>query len=240
MLWRKNETKKYYQPYLVSIGPYYRNNINLKSFEKFKIQFTREFVKSCDPPDITELYNKVAEVAGEARSCYAESTTKEIDDITFTEMMFLDDCFILQFIRCIVKTEKGQMEMMMSHDIAKVKRDLFLLGNQLPLIVLRALTMATKSALFDGTKGSYSIPIFIKKIRETRYSNIPLVEPEHYNNHLLQYMWEDYVDHCYISSRNWGKQDNGSNCHKPRVIQPWTLRWWGSNSGLPIVMTYHT
>ncbi|KAL7194541.1 hypothetical protein ACSBR1_034882 [Camellia fascicularis] len=168
------------------------------------------------PSIAAELYNKVAEVAGEAKSCYAEGTTKDIDDTTFTEMMFLDGCFILQFIRCTVKTEKGQMEMMMSHDIAKVKPDLFLLGNQLPLIVLRALTMATKSTLFAETKGLYSILIFIKKIRETCYSKIPPVEPEHYSNHLLQYMWEDHVNYHYISSRNWEKQDSGSgsNRHK--------------------------
>ncbi|KAI7996542.1 UPF0481 protein [Camellia lanceoleosa] len=86
-------TKKYYEPQLVSIGPYHHENTNLKSFDKFKFQFIREYVKSCRPYSITDLYNKVADVAIQARNCYAEGT--DIDDTDFTQMMFLDGCFIL-------------------------------------------------------------------------------------------------------------------------------------------------
>ncbi|KAL7169162.1 hypothetical protein ACSBR2_034242 [Camellia fascicularis] len=89
-------TKKCYEPQLVSIGTYHHEITNLKSFEKFKSQFTREHVKSCGSYSITDLYNKVADVAIEARNCYSEGTN--IDDIDFTQMMFLDGCFILLYI----------------------------------------------------------------------------------------------------------------------------------------------
>ncbi|CAL5351831.1 unnamed protein product [Camellia sinensis] len=170
-----NSTKKYYDPQLVSIGPYHRNKTNLESFEKFKIQFAREYVKSCEPHSISELYNKVAEVAGEARSCYARGTMEGIDDTTFIEMMFLDGCFILQFIRCIVKNEKAQMEMMKSHDIALVERDLFLLENQLPLKVLLAL----KSSKF----GDELIDKFIENI--LRGTHLPETSRVHNKKRVL-------------------------------------------------------
>ncbi|KAI7998317.1 UPF0481 protein [Camellia lanceoleosa] len=137
---KKEEAHKYYHPQLVSIGPYHRNKTNLKSFEKIKIEFKSEYVRSCEPQHSeNELYNKVAEVTGEARSRYAKGTTEDIDDTTFTKMMFHDGCFILQFIRWIVKNERTHMETMKSHDIALVQRDLFLLENQLPFKVLQAL-----------------------------------------------------------------------------------------------------
>ncbi|KAI7996539.1 putative UPF0481 protein [Camellia lanceoleosa] len=96
--------KKCYEPQLVSIGPYHHENTNLKSFKKFKFQFTREYVKSCGSNSITDLYNKVAGVAIEARNCYAKGTN--IDDTEFTRMMLLDGCFILQYIRYMSHEEE--------------------------------------------------------------------------------------------------------------------------------------
>ncbi|CAL5420732.1 unnamed protein product [Camellia sinensis] len=231
---RQMETKKYYDPQLVSIGPYHHNNTNLKSFEKFKIQFTREFVKSCDPPDITELYNKVAELAGEARSCYAEGTTEGIEDTAFTEMMFLDGCFILQFVWCIVNDEEGQLQMMKSHEIALVHRDLFLVENQLPFQVLLALM--NMNLRFCRWRGKDLISRFIQKIRGKKpsffktymerlfievccnwslYYGWELVDI--YGNkqvHVLENTWADHIkyDHT-ISFRNRKIQGSGNIHH---------------------------
>ncbi|XP_028064957.1 UPF0481 protein At3g47200-like [Camellia sinensis] len=128
-------TKKCYEPQLVSIGPYHHENPNLKSFEEIKFQFTREYVKSCGPSySITDLYNKVADVAIEARNCHAKGTN--IDDTNFTRMMFLDGCFNLQHIY-YKKNEKEEAKMKIkNHNKAFVQRDLFLLENQLSFKVL--------------------------------------------------------------------------------------------------------
>ncbi|CAL5420725.1 unnamed protein product [Camellia sinensis] len=194
MLRQKEEAHKYYYPQLVSIGPYHRNNTNLESFEKIKIQFTRAYVESCESPhSITELYDPVAQVVGEARSCYAEDTTKGIDGTTFTEMLFVDGCFILQFISCIVKDE-DQLKMMTSNEIALVQRDLSLLENQLPFKVLLALkTSRFGDELID--KFIQNIPrgkhlpetsrVYDERHMPRLHSNETLAEP----SDLLEYTW---------------------------------------------------
>ena len=53
-------------------------------------------------------------------------------------MMFLDGCFVLQFMYSTAKNNRGYMGMK-SHTIAFVRRDMFLLENQLPFLVLKAL-----------------------------------------------------------------------------------------------------
>ena len=53
-------------------------------------------------------------------------------------MMFLDGCFVLQFMYSTAKNNRGDMGMK-SHTIAFVHRDIFLLENQLPFLVLKAL-----------------------------------------------------------------------------------------------------
>ena len=52
--------------------------------------------------------------------------------------MFLDGCFVLQFMYSTAKNNRGDMGMK-SHTIAFVHRDIFLLENQLPFLVLKAL-----------------------------------------------------------------------------------------------------
>ncbi|XP_060671092.1 UPF0481 protein At3g47200-like [Ziziphus jujuba] len=64
---------------------------------------------------------------------------KGIDAEAFTKMMFLDGCFILEFIRWLLGVEEYYDIGMNNEDIANVKRDLFLLENQLPYIVLEEL-----------------------------------------------------------------------------------------------------
>ncbi|KAL7169171.1 hypothetical protein ACSBR2_034251 [Camellia fascicularis] len=224
MLSQEKETQKYYYPQLVSIGPYHHNNRNLKSFKKFKIQFTREYVKSCEPHSIDDLYKKVAEVAGEARSCYAEGIMKRlrIGDRSFTEMMFLDGCFILQFISCIVENQEDQLKMMTSNEIALVQRDLFLLENQLPFIVLHALMMTR-----DFMPNIYK---FLNTIRDThlpqtprgyyqiyRGCRMPIKQERFFREllvervHLLEQMWQimNYYNRTY--SRNRNQPGRGSN-----------------------------
>ncbi|KAI7996769.1 UPF0481 protein [Camellia lanceoleosa] len=157
-------TKKCYEPQLVSIGPYHHENTNLKPFEKFKFQFTKEYVNSCGSYSINDLYDKVADVAIEARNCYAEGTNiDDTNDTDFTRMMFLDGCFILQYIHYMThKNEQAKMKMK-NHDKAFVERDLFLLENQLPFKVLRALM--TMNSEFAGEEGLKLINKFIQDTR---------------------------------------------------------------------------
>ncbi|CAL5419890.1 unnamed protein product [Camellia sinensis] len=133
MLLQMESNKECYEPEVVSIGPYHHNQAKLQSFEKLKIRFTKEYVKSYKPEtSATALYKQVADVASEARNCYADST-ESFNDGAFTRMLFLDGCFIIHYINICTKNKEEQDKMKMemkSHDKAFMQRDLFLLESQ--------------------------------------------------------------------------------------------------------------
>nr|XP_034925838.1 UPF0481 protein At3g47200-like [Populus alba] len=114
--------------------------------EKLKVTFARQFVEE-SVNDVNqerykekyqEMYRRVEQVAGRVRKYYIEDASSQLKNEEFAQMMFLDGCFILQFLFCLLKQpEKLKMS---SHDVVLVERDLFLLENQLPFEVLNELT----------------------------------------------------------------------------------------------------
>ncbi|KAL2535000.1 Plant protein of unknown function (DUF247) [Abeliophyllum distichum] len=100
MLSKIESSKQCYEPLVVSIGPYHHGKEELQASENLKIRFAQQFHDACvNQVLIKDLYAKVAEVAGDARKCYVEdSTIKELDNESFIRMMFLDGCFILQYM----------------------------------------------------------------------------------------------------------------------------------------------
>nr|XP_048321166.1 UPF0481 protein At3g47200-like [Ziziphus jujuba var. spinosa] len=127
-----------FDPRVVSIGPYHHGKPHLQEVEKLKTKLAKRY-SSGDPPGGYGLYKKVKEVASEAREFYDIEPSKGYnDDEAFTKMMFLDGCFILEFM-CLLVEERYQALGMKNNVIANVKRDLFLLENQLPYIVLKTL-----------------------------------------------------------------------------------------------------
>ncbi|KAL2464613.1 Plant protein of unknown function [Forsythia ovata] len=148
MLREIESNKQCYEPLVVSIGPYHHGKQELQALEKLKIRFAQQFHQACvnqvssvNQVSINDLCAKVAEVAGDARKCYEEdSETKKIDEESFIRMMFLDGCFILQYMY-ILTDEKGvdQLQSVKSSNLLFVWRDLFLLENQIPILILKVL-----------------------------------------------------------------------------------------------------
>ncbi|XP_057964441.1 UPF0481 protein At3g47200-like [Malania oleifera] len=134
--------KNCYEPHMVSIGPYHLGKPKLKEMQKVKVLMARDYIWNCDntgSSSVRKLYDKVAEVAVQARQCYAEDATADLNDVAFTQMMFLDGCFILQFFICLFEENRDDDVKMRSLDNPLVLRDLFLLENQLPFVVLKQL-----------------------------------------------------------------------------------------------------
>ncbi|KAG6641026.1 UPF0481 protein At3g47200-like [Carya illinoinensis] len=154
--------KKCYDPLVVSIGPYHHGKPELSVVEKHKFLLTKKYLAGTGS-NFEDVYNKVAEVTKEARECYEgdlkreirkDDERQEISDEEFTLMMCLDACFILQFMYCTVKQMRGDLGM--KRDVmAFVQRDLLLLENQLPYLVLKKLIMTFK--FNDGTDEGESI-----------------------------------------------------------------------------------
>ncbi|KAF9664622.1 hypothetical protein SADUNF_Sadunf16G0037500 [Salix dunnii] len=131
-----------YDPSVVSIGPYHHWNDGLKEMEGLKFDLACQFVKdSGGRPE--EMYEKVKQEAKDARKCYMEDeVTKMFDEEQFSRMMFIDGCFILQFIYYFL--HEPEKLMMSNHEASLVTKDLFLLENQLPFVVLMSLWSFSK------------------------------------------------------------------------------------------------
>ncbi|KAJ6300592.1 hypothetical protein OIU76_021395 [Salix suchowensis] len=127
-----------YDPSVVSIGPYHHWNEGLQEMaEGLKFDLACKFVKDSEgTPE--EMYEKVKQEAKDARKCYMEDeATKRFDVEQFFKMMFIDGCFILQFIYYFLHEPENLM--MSNYEASLVTKDLFLLENQLPFVVLESL-----------------------------------------------------------------------------------------------------
>ncbi|KAK9069247.1 hypothetical protein SSX86_013363 [Deinandra increscens subsp. villosa] len=132
--------EKEYVPKVVSIGPYHFGNPKLQVVEKLKPVCTMKLLRNSDST-LRSLYDKLGDpqMVLELKGFYEEHSTYMFCDEDFTKMMLLDSCFILY---CIVLTFFGapQELLELGDQIYYIKRDFFLLENQIPFKVLREVT----------------------------------------------------------------------------------------------------
>lgn len=135
----RNENEECYSPSTVSIGPYHSpgHHNNLREAEILKVSMARQFIVDSGK-DIELMYSEVEEAIQSAREFYNKIDIIGYDDEQFTKMIFLDGCFILQFIHCV--THNYENLEVTDRQVAGVKRDLLLLENQIPFQVLKSLT----------------------------------------------------------------------------------------------------
>ncbi|GJX50329.1 UPF0481 protein-like protein, partial [Tanacetum coccineum] len=93
---------EYYEPAVISFGPYHHNRADLTQAEKYKL-ITLEEYRLSNGKTMGLLYNKVLEVVEDARNCYIDGSTDVYNDGEFSRMMLHDGCFILFFIECIAR-----------------------------------------------------------------------------------------------------------------------------------------
>ncbi|KAJ1264498.1 hypothetical protein BS78_08G005400 [Paspalum vaginatum] len=141
---RAIENHRHIVPSFVALGPYHHGLPHLRHAEDVKHAAAHYF---CDQSGHTvqQVYDKILSIADEARSCYDDKdAVAGFRDAEFAEMMFLDGCFLL----CYAAYEKSDLlynRMTLSTGPCML-RDVFLLENQLPWLVLEALmTFSTVS-----------------------------------------------------------------------------------------------
>ncbi|XP_019184032.1 PREDICTED: UPF0481 protein At3g47200-like [Ipomoea nil] len=162
----RNVNMTAYEPEIISIGPYHRENESLSAMEKHKLQYLNQLFdekvkvdedyvlqemmgrvvghrgdKGCDKIKekiCKNFLQELGELAMEARKKYAGSFS--LNDEQFVNMLLLDGCFIIQLL-----LKNYSMPELITEDdpIFKVdwmrtslQRDLLLLENQLPFGVL--------------------------------------------------------------------------------------------------------
>ncbi|KAJ8562767.1 hypothetical protein K7X08_031219 [Anisodus acutangulus] len=124
----KEGYSKYYMPHVVSIGPIHRGRHHVRSMDYFKQKAVRKLAERVkDEVSVEQVYASVEQDLLRARD-------RNYNDRAWCLMMFLDGCFIIEFI-----CNNRNWLNMKKHDRDLVRRDLLLYANQLPFVVLQVL-----------------------------------------------------------------------------------------------------
>ncbi|KAJ0112228.1 hypothetical protein Patl1_03001 [Pistacia atlantica] len=148
ILSRHNEAA--YKPNAFSIGPFHYGGANkqMEATQKIKLKYFRDLLSRSKDPE--ELYSRhtatVRSVQRQAWDCYAGPIEGRVEE-KFVEILVLDGCFISELFRRDAKNklrDPNDPIFSMSYLQEYLIRDLILLENQIPWMVLERLFSLTK------------------------------------------------------------------------------------------------
>ncbi|CAL4996629.1 unnamed protein product [Urochloa decumbens] len=130
---------RYVEPSVVTIGPCHRDMNHLARMRKIEEVKKAVAYNLCGHLGISveKAHQKIVAVAGEARRCYDATIVSHLSDNMFADMMFVDGCFLLSYMLCGMD-DRLLVECNLSAG-PSFRRDIFLLENQIPWLVLDAL-----------------------------------------------------------------------------------------------------
>ncbi|KAJ3709181.1 hypothetical protein LUZ61_012886 [Rhynchospora tenuis] len=139
----RSKNKALHEPKLVSIGPYYHNTEPLRTLEEHKCWGLRDFIEThC--VNLPNCIQKIEALEAVARQCYSETLSLGRDE--FVQMLILDGCFILEFIRKHYGNVPDSF-FDIERNKATILNDILLVENQIPFFILHELfNIATNSA----------------------------------------------------------------------------------------------
>ncbi|KAJ3680886.1 hypothetical protein LUZ60_015375 [Juncus effusus] len=144
----RERNKRYFDPRLVSIGPYHHGRENLRAMENQKVRFLRDYLARCSRTNLEELIGKMKTHEIKARQSYSEII--ELDGDQFVEMLLFDACFICEIIYRVVDDEIWSTKLGVLGSMVDILSDIFLIENQLPFFVLESLLDVSVIASFVG------------------------------------------------------------------------------------------
>ncbi|KAF5203051.1 hypothetical protein FRX31_007364 [Thalictrum thalictroides] len=149
----KNLNPRAYLPDAVSFGPYHCDEVELKlQMDVHKRRALHYFLKKSRKP-LTTYVNALQEVLPVLMASYDSLDIGWQQDNKFMQLMLLDGCFMLEILRAYVAIQKpgvvygdysGVAEPIFSYHgkvyvMPYIKRDMLMLQNQLPMLLLRKL-----------------------------------------------------------------------------------------------------
>ncbi|KAH7846939.1 hypothetical protein Vadar_019966 [Vaccinium darrowii] len=151
-----NLNKEAYKPQSVSFGPYHHGEPHLKPMEKHKHRALLHFLKRSQKP-LKSYVDSLAEVSQSLKDSYESLDPEwERDTNRFLHLMILDGCFMIEIMRTSTKTENDYAHNSTKtenyahndpifsshgkfHIVPYIKRDMLMLENQLPMLLLTTL-----------------------------------------------------------------------------------------------------
>ncbi|KAJ3678437.1 hypothetical protein LUZ60_002240 [Juncus effusus] len=129
--------KNFYEPRIVSIGPYHHGGAHLKAMEEQKWHYAHKLLT--ENPDVTlDMYLKeLRELENAARRCYYERIEMCSDE--FVTMLLLDSVFIIQVV--VNWSFRGDEDIEdivydIPWNVPLIKSDLLMLENQIPFFIM--------------------------------------------------------------------------------------------------------
>ena len=154
-----------YEPTIISFGPYHHGNERLKAMQRQKWHYLEDLLKRFPNKNWKGCLGAVTEIEGEARRYYQEPLNLG-DDQDFLEVMTLDGCFQIEFMTRISE-KRSNIDWSI---VNAVQRDIMVLENQVPFIVLRKI-----SEYLDCRRGISLLRINFLEFLKDIYSPNPVL-----------------------------------------------------------------
>ena len=171
-------SKEYFDPKIVSFGPYHHGKPELRAVETIKTKVILEFILKHEK-SIEDLYLKVLELNDYAKSCYVDGSTDayDNDDEAFALMMLQDGCFIL----ALFEYEAFVSKYLDIFQYRYALLDTILLENQIPFRVLDVLM----SNIYEENKGLEMVTSFLRDMHWGNILEQDTPDKDKEPNHLL-------------------------------------------------------
>ncbi|XP_068668972.1 UPF0481 protein At3g47200-like [Aristolochia californica] len=141
----QEQNEKMYRTQMVSIGPYHHGQPHLKPMEEHKVRALRQFLERSGKT-MDDLKQALRDDTSSLMDSYEDLDAEWLDKDKFLELMILDACFILEFVRSgSSSNSSGYSESDPVFGIYRSSRfknlylDILKLENQIPFLVLEKL-----------------------------------------------------------------------------------------------------
>ncbi|KAM3405919.1 hypothetical protein ACQJBY_000139 [Aegilops geniculata] len=132
---------RYRVPVSVAIGPYHNGHPGMMEAEKMKNVAADQCVRD-SAFSLQKMYNAVSFVSPDARNLYYQDESAKFRDDAFLPMMFLDACFLVQFMLWYHVPDDDMDPALVSYFYANFERistDIMMLENQIPWTVVQTI-----------------------------------------------------------------------------------------------------
>ncbi|PON54724.1 hypothetical protein TorRG33x02_301550 [Trema orientale] len=178
----KKDFENYYEPRAVSIGPIHHEKPWLQPAEFYKLKLAAQFIRDTGK-DTEELYEIIKDNVNDLKDYYQDEGINLYDDDALSWILFLDGCYILQFIYSFLLGELKSLGIENEH---VQQNDLFLLENQVPFAVLKLLMdpipnqfrSLLKNSIEEFIRMTVMTPMECKNLKNPNI-NIDEVNPAH-------------------------------------------------------------
>ncbi|CAK9154345.1 unnamed protein product [Ilex paraguariensis] len=193
-----------YTPRAVSIGPFHRGQQHLQAMEEHKLRYLQSFLPRTGS-DLGPYVERVRTWERDARNCYAE--TIDLSSDAFVKMLVMDGSFIVELLLRSSHIREGKNQSDHSDRIFSspwliddLGRDMILLENQLPFIVLeRMLRLVDRNLNENPSMLKLTYEHFKSFLTLHKYpDNIRPADVKHFL---------DFLRHCHLPSppKKWRK-----------------------------------